>query len=124
MFAIGWWLFIDGIAYNHSHPNPSILAFEDWIPGITSTIALIIVNLIDRHVLSADDYEYGSDGVAWKARAVAFFGVTLALGSIGGALAILTLKYIIPGVHGDGFYLGQTIALQSFFIFIRYLLFI
>jgi hypothetical protein len=81
------------------------LSGEDWIPGILSTFALILVNLIDRESLGADDLAYDGNNVAMKARAFAFFGITVALGSLGGALAILSLKYIIPGLSGDAMYL-------------------
>lgn len=50
LFALGWWFFIDGLAYTSSHftdkMNP--IAFEDWVPGIVSTLALVVVNIIDR----------------------------------------------------------------------------
>ncbi|KAI8928909.1 hypothetical protein BC831DRAFT_497328 [Entophlyctis helioformis] len=120
LFSIGWWLFIDGIAFNASRADKiSVvqIGFEDWIPGIISTLALIIVNLIDRETLSADDFAYSGQNVACKARACAFLGVTMALGALGGALAVLSLKFIIPGVSGDAFYVGQSITLQNFLIF-------
>ncbi|EGF78680.1 hypothetical protein BATDEDRAFT_26562 [Batrachochytrium dendrobatidis JAM81] len=120
LFAIGWWLFIDGIAFNGSKAGsiPVVqVGFEDWAPGIISTVALIIVNLIDRETLNADDFEYSGPSVACKARACAFLGVTMALGSLGGALAVLSLKFIIPNVSGDAFYLGQAITIQNFLIF-------
>jgi hypothetical protein len=85
------------------------LAVEDWIPGVLSTVALVIVNLIDRESLSADDSAYDGTNVAMKARAFAFMGITIALGSLGGALAILSLKYIIPGYQGDAMYLVISI---------------
>ena len=46
------------------------------------------MNLIDKDRLTADDFAYSGSHVASKARACAFFGVTVALGSIGGALVI------------------------------------
>ena len=42
--------------------------------------------MIDKERLNADEYSYSGGSVASKARACAFFGVTVALGSIGGAL--------------------------------------
>ncbi|KAH9273905.1 hypothetical protein BASA83_003901 [Batrachochytrium salamandrivorans] len=121
LFAIGWWLFIDGMAFNGSVAGKIAVVqtgFEDWLPGIISTLALIIVNLIDRETLNADDFEYSGPSTACKARACAFLGVTMALGSLGGALAVLSLKFIIPGISGDAFYLGQAITLQNFLIFL------
>eukprot|EP00842_Homolaphlyctis_polyrhiza_P002862 jgi/Hompol1/3577/HPOL_006632-RA len=120
LFALGWWFFIDGIAFNGSKPDMPgkvTIGFEDWVPGIISTIALIIVNLIDRETLSADDFAYSGQNIACKARACAFLGVTLALGSLGGALAVLSLKFIIPNVSGDALYFGKAVTLQNFLIF-------
>ncbi|KAI8905998.1 hypothetical protein EDD86DRAFT_193613 [Gorgonomyces haynaldii] len=122
LFALGWWIFIDACAFNgyllgQGTKDVLTLSFEDWVPGIVSTLSLVIVNMIDRETLGADDFQYESSSVAWKARACAFFGITLALGALGGALAILSLKYIIPGRQGDAFYLGQGITVQNFLIF-------
>jgi hypothetical protein len=109
---LGWWIFIDGAVFNSVKATPDAhfqtLAVEDWIPGVLSTVALIIVNLIDRESLSADDSAYDGTNVAMKARAFAFMGITIALGSLGGALAILSLKYIIPGYQGDAMYLVMS----------------
>lgn len=128
LFALGWWIFIDGAVYNAvkgSVPGGRFnqLAFEDWLPGILSTLALFIVNMIDRESLGADDSLYDGSNVAMKARGCAFAGITIALGSVGGALAILTLKYIIPGFNGDALYLGICITLQNFLIFIGSMVF-
>ncbi|KAJ3205280.1 Transmembrane protein 50A, partial [Dinochytrium kinnereticum] len=88
LFALGWWAFIDGVAYSSSRdpPLPNTIRFEDWIPGILSSVSLIIVNLINKDTLTADDFSYSGSNVACKARAAAFIGVTMALGAIGGSL--------------------------------------
>ena len=39
-FALGWWLFIDGIAYASTLDEHVPIRFEDWVPGILSTVAL------------------------------------------------------------------------------------
>ncbi|KAL2912880.1 Vacuolar protein sorting-associated protein 68 [Polyrhizophydium stewartii] len=119
LFTLGWWVFIDGVSFNATKvTNGVAVGFEDWLPGIISTISLIVVNLIDQETLNADDFAYSGHNVACKARACAFLGVTMALGALGGSLAVLSLKFIIPGIHGDAYYIGQTIALQNFLIFI------
>ncbi|TPX51089.1 hypothetical protein SeMB42_g01033 [Synchytrium endobioticum] len=119
LFAIGWWIFIDGLAFcsTRDPPLPVPLAFEDWVPGILSTIALIVVNLIDKDTLNADDFSYSGTNIACKARLCAFVGVTMALGSLGGALAIMSLKYAIPGYSENDFYFGLCVVLQNFLIF-------
>lgn len=115
LFAASWWLLIDAAVLNSVRKldlDPII-----WLPGILSTVSLIIVNLIDRQSLSGDDNSYDSANVGVKARAIAFVGLTVGLGSIGGALAILSLKFIIPGLEGAAMYLGIAVSVQSFLIF-------
>ncbi|KAJ3315758.1 hypothetical protein HDU76_002110 [Blyttiomyces sp. JEL0837] len=120
LFAIGWWVFIDGVTFASTRDPalPISIRFDDWLPGILSTLALIIVNLIDKETLNAEDFSYSGTNVACKARACAFIGVTMALGSLGGALAILSLKYIMTGQSGDAFYFGIAITVQNVLIFL------
>ncbi|TPX74798.1 hypothetical protein CcCBS67573_g03949 [Chytriomyces confervae] len=92
--------------------------FEDWLPGILSTISLIIVNLIDKDSLNADDFSYSGSNVACKARACAFIGITMAMGALGGSFAILALKYLMPGLSGEDIYFGVMVSLQNVFIFV------
>ncbi|KAJ3314926.1 hypothetical protein HDU93_004733 [Gonapodya sp. JEL0774] len=58
-----------------------------------------------------------------KARLCAFIGVTLALGAIGGALAIFSLKYAMPGLTGWDAYFGIGIAVQNLLIFLGSMIF-
>ncbi|KAI9104089.1 hypothetical protein DFS34DRAFT_606911 [Phlyctochytrium arcticum] len=120
LFALGWWIFIDGVVFSSTREPklPNAIRFEDWIPGILSTIALIIVNLIDRNMLSADDSSFSGTNVATKARAWAFVGVSMAIGSFLGAVAIAAMKYIIPKLEGDAFYFGGCVITQSALIFV------
>jgi hypothetical protein len=76
------------------------------------------VNLVDKDSLNGDDFSHSEPNVAYKARAIAFVGVTMGLGAIGGALAVLSIKYIIPGKIGLAFYFGLTVALQNILIFL------
>ncbi|KAJ3237680.1 Transmembrane protein 50A [Chytriomyces hyalinus] len=87
VFAMGWWLFIDGVVYASTRNKDELPAvrFEDWLPGILSTLSLIIVNLIDKDSLNADDFSYSGSNVACKARACAFIGITMAMGALGGS---------------------------------------
>ena len=68
------------------------------------------VNVVDRESLNADDSAYGGSNVAIKARAIAFTGIAMGFGSIGGALAIFILKFLIPGRIGDALYLVSIIS--------------
>ena len=46
IFSIGWWVFIDGCVFNSVHyvegGRMNYLSFEDWVPGLLSTLALIM----------------------------------------------------------------------------------
>lgn len=68
--------------------------FEDWLPGIFSTFALIIVKLVDKESLNGGD-DFGSNNVAIKSRAIAFIGATIGLGAIGGALTTTIIKTVL-----------------------------
>ncbi|KAJ3203474.1 hypothetical protein HDU82_006556 [Entophlyctis luteolus] len=114
-------------------------SFEDWLPGLLSTLSLITVNLIDKDSLNADDFSYAGTNVACKARACAFIGITMAMGALGGGFvsakvhvlqslligvrmrsfqAILALKYLMAGLEGEDIYFGVMIALQNVMIFV------
>ncbi|KAI9349013.1 hypothetical protein BDR26DRAFT_798933 [Obelidium mucronatum] len=120
LFALGWWLFVDGLCFAATRPggeSPHV-RFEDWLPGLLSTLSLVIVNLIDKDSLNADDFSYSGSNVACKARACAFIGITMAMGALGGSFAILALKYLVPGLSGEDIYFGIMITLQNIFIFV------
>lgn len=74
-------------------PVPVRLAFPDWIPGLCSTLGMIIVNLIDKSQLTGDDDDnYGGGagswggGVAWRARLFLFMGFALMAGGLAGSV--------------------------------------
>ncbi|CAH7673033.1 hypothetical protein BY996DRAFT_6432629 [Phakopsora pachyrhizi] len=128
-FAAGWWVFFDACilsatmkppAESPFDPIPIHMSFTDWIPGICSTIGMIVVNLIDKKRLVADGYSISADdGVAWKARLLLFMGFALLAGGLAGSITVLVLKYIIPdwGVY-DVNYWGIANVLQNLFIMI------
>ncbi|RKO95353.1 hypothetical protein CAUPRSCDRAFT_4391, partial [Caulochytrium protostelioides] len=86
LFAVGWWLFFDGVAFSASHGLPVPIRPEDWLPGVFSTLSLILVNLISKDHINATEFTYGDDHVATKARACAFLGAVMALSSLGGSI--------------------------------------
>ncbi|KAI9223287.1 hypothetical protein BC828DRAFT_376273 [Blastocladiella britannica] len=116
IFAIGWWLFLDAVIYAGSHSLPVAIQFDDWIPGILSTMALIMVNSVDKNILNGGDTIFG-EGIAWKARLFAFIGVALGVGALGGSVTILALKYINQGYTGTNLWSGLAIVGQNVLIF-------
>lgn len=57
---------------------------------------MLVINLIDKSRLSADNFSYSGDGVAWKARLVLFLGFALMAGGLAGSVTVLVLKYYAP----------------------------
>ncbi|KAI9140895.1 UPF0220-domain-containing protein [Paraphysoderma sedebokerense] len=119
LFSIGWWIFIDAIVVANAKHLPEPILFEDYVPGIMSTLGLIMINSVDKSLLSANEYShYGGSGVAWKARLFAFIGIAIAVGSLGGAISILSLKYIAKGLVDQNAWPGVAIVVQNFLIFL------
>lgn len=109
-FALGWWAFLDAtIMSAHAKPIsdpdspydpiPVRVTFADWAPGLCATLGMIIVNLIDKQRLLADDGGgggggwggdgWGGGGVAWRARLFLFVGFALMAGGLAGSIVRL-----------------------------------
>lgn len=79
---------IDAAAWSHSSQNGSVvhIRFVDWIPGICSSLGMLVINSIEKTRLSADSYRYSESGVAWKAQLVLFLGFALMAGGLAGSV--------------------------------------
>lgn len=66
---------------------------------------MLVINSIEKSRLSGDDYSYGS-GVAWKARLILFLGFAFLAGGMAGSIAVLVLKYVVPGYEMPTLYFG------------------
>ncbi|ORX60436.1 UPF0220-domain-containing protein [Hesseltinella vesiculosa] len=86
LFAIAWWLFIDGLCTSES----GLAGIEDWAGGIAATFGMIVINLIDKETLRGTDYD---DRVPWRARLFLFFGFAFMAGGFAGSVAVLVVKY-------------------------------
>jgi hypothetical protein len=94
-FALAHWLFWDAaILSAHAHPPadaphdtvPVHVAFLDWIPGICSTLGLLVVNIIDKERLVGEG-AFGQDpSVVWRARLFLFVGFALMAGGLAGSV--------------------------------------
>ncbi|ORX54726.1 UPF0220-domain-containing protein [Piromyces finnis] len=123
LFTVGWWFFFDGLIYskynNFENEKHVSIGIWDWLPGIISTLALIIINLINQEALNGDgDYEYSRD-----AKLCAFIGVSLALAALGSSLTIFIMEYVIPHLDSQAIYCGSTIVIQNVLIFVSSMVF-
>ena len=73
---------------------------------------MLIINSIDKSRLSADNFSYSGDGVAWKARVVLFMGFAAMAGGLAGGVTVMVLKYVVPDAQWPalGFGVGNVIA--------------
>ncbi|KAG0098517.1 hypothetical protein BGZ93_011269 [Podila epicladia] len=112
LFALGWWFFIDAVIYSKNWGwkidqgvKKVSVEFVDWVPGICSTIGMLIINLIDKAALRGDSFSFSSESgtsVAWKARVFLFIGFAFMAGGLAGSISVLCIKYLLQG-YGDPF---------------------
>lgn len=67
---------------------------------------MLIINSIDKSRLSADNFSYSGDGVAWKARVVLFMGFAAMAGGLAGGVTVMVLKYVVPNAQWPAFGFG------------------
>lgn len=68
------------------------MKFVDWIPGICSSLGMLVINSIEKSRLQSDSFSYSGSGVAWKARFVLFLGFALLAGGLAGGV----VSYLHP----------------------------
>ncbi|KAG0202085.1 hypothetical protein BGX28_005295 [Mortierella sp. GBA30] len=110
LFALGWWFFIDAVIRSKNWDlsegfKKVSVEFVDWVPGICSTLGMIIINCVDKASLRGDSFSFSSSGetsVAWKARVFLFIGFAFMAGGFAGSVSVMCIKYIIPE-YGDPF---------------------
>lgn len=91
---------IDAAAFSHSSKNGADvhIRFVDWIPGICSSLGMLVINSIEKTRLSADSYSYSGTGVAWKAQLVLFLGFALMAGGLAGSVVSYTSYMDTDGI--------------------------
>ena len=83
---------------------------------------MIIINSIDKSRLSADNFSYSGDGVAWKARVVLFMGFAAMAGGLAGSVTVMVLKYIVPNVEWPTIWFGVANVVANALVMLRYVL--
>ena len=75
---------------------PVHVTFIDWIPGICSTLGLLIVNLIDKERLLSEGAYGGEPTIIWRARLFLFIGFALMAGGLAGSIVrpVFRIYYI------------------------------
>ncbi|KAI7896164.1 uncharacterized protein EV154DRAFT_282259 [Mucor mucedo] len=82
LFSLGWWIFLD--AYIISIKSPEPLTLVDWMPGIASSLGLLIINFIGRAYFQGEEHVES----VWKMRTSLLTGFTLITGGFAGSLCV------------------------------------
>jgi Uncharacterised protein family (UPF0220) len=98
VFAVAWWIFIDGVVFGETIGNAE--KFEPYyvIPGIGATIALVMLNCVkleDAMGSGGGDSGFGSDGSTRTTivRAWLFIWFTIMFVCIAGAIWTMAAHY-------------------------------
>jgi hypothetical protein len=120
-FSLGFFFFIDAAVYSKSKNGSNFnINFVDWIPGICSSLGMLVINSIDKSRLGADSFSYSGNGVAWKARLVLFLGFALLAGGLAGSVTVLVLKYLVHKVVFPALWMGVANVMANALIMTRY----
>ena len=96
LFGAGWWFWVDAVVCN-AHKVP----FDQYIPGIVATLALIMINCIRREELLAE-YDAFDDGGFCRSRFWLFLSYVVSFASVVGAVWVLLQHYALnPEQAGD-----------------------
>lgn len=93
--------------------------FVDWIPGIFSLLGMLVINSIDKSRLSADNWSYSGDGVAWKARVVLFMGFAGMAGGLAGSVTVMVLKYVVQEASWPALWFGVANVIANALVMLR-----
>lgn len=61
------------------------VTFLDWLPGISSLLGFLIVNVIDKDRIKGDA-GFGDSGAVWRARLFLFIGFAFMAGGLAGSV--------------------------------------
>ncbi|KZV91022.1 UPF0220-domain-containing protein [Exidia glandulosa HHB12029] len=119
LFALAQWVFWDAaILSAHARPPvdaphdtvPVHVSFLDWVPGICTTLGMLVVNLIDKDTLMGDVTD---SRAMWRARLVLFLGFAFMAGGLAGSVVVLVLKYVLKEFEDKYSYYGYASVAQN-----------
>ena len=72
LFAAGWWMFIDGIAYADTQPNTGAGPGYLYVPGILTTIGFFLMSNLPYEMFHKDGW---GDETTWWQKAILVLAV-------------------------------------------------
>jgi len=96
LFAIGLWIFVDAVVVSHQPVGghePHELRALYWLPGLLSTLGLILINSIPYRLVHGNDFD-GVYGSGSKFIAVMCFFILFC--GLAGGIWVFIAGYLIP----------------------------
>eukprot|EP01139_Manchomonas_bermudensis_P001644 Amastigsp_a2514_140.p2 type:complete len:156 gc:universal Amastigsp_a2514_140:493-26(-) len=95
LFAIGWWLWLDGVAYSVHINNNVKINPAYWIPGFTCSFFVLMLLPVSSNAVNASlSFSFDGDSRAQRARIWFLLAFIIGIGSIIAALALLITEYL------------------------------
>ncbi|KAG8786462.1 hypothetical protein FRC16_001733 [Serendipita sp. 398] len=121
LFALAHAMFFDACALSaHAKPPkdaphdtvPVHVTFVDWLPGIFTTLGLLIINLIDKERLLSEGSYGGEPNIIWRARLFLFIGFALMAGGLAGS--VVRICVVSRGKGADRLFISVTPRAQVY----------
>jgi len=120
IFATGWWLWIDAHAWVISingGNNPTDVTFWHYVPGIVSTLAILLINAISWDDLGGMSFSPAFDDVQGRVRV--WFFLSLVIGFSGIIAAIwIGVEHWLSNADAKYTWPGIVLIFQNVLIFI------
>jgi len=114
IFGVGWFIFIDGVVYGHSHGALTV-PWYFYLNGPAATLALAMVNIISIDQLNP--FFMFSESISSRVRLWLLFWFVLAFANLGFAIWELTIyqeniKKSVPAPANTTSYPGVSLLVQ------------
>lgn len=119
-FAIAWWVMIDATAYANYTKDSKITGVQ-YIPGIVSSLGLVLMNLVTQSQLNQTESALFSGGGASRARVWFLVSMIICFGGLIGSVWIMVDRQSSKSAKSQ--WPGAAIMLQNFLIFASGLVF-
>jgi len=120
IFAIAWWLWIDAHAFSNAyerHDTSSPVTFGHYVPGIVSTFALVMINVVNWKDLGGFNWGVSEDSVQTRVRLWLFFSLVVGFGGVIAAIWSATDHWFNMVPKPDYEWPGIALILSNVLIF-------
>jgi len=123
-FALAWWLWIDAHAFSVKfEPSSVSVTFGHYVPGLVSSLGLLMVNVVNWRDLGGFNWGWAEDGVQARVRAWLFFALVVCFGGIIAAVWVASVHWFGKEQPPVYTYPGFALIFQNLILFLATMLF-